>query len=187
MEAGARQVALVVVRRDDRAALLEQRPVALRAVADADGAFAQRQLLRAEHARLAVQEGEDLAPLRVDDRQRAGSAGGEGGERRDAGAGQVEREREPARDGEPDADSREAAGAETDGEPVEVGRMRAGLAQQRVHVLEQRLRARDALAEQLVVVHERARRDRGRRIEGQRQHSSISTALPAPACRKRTA
>ena len=65
--------------------------------------------------------------------------------------------------------------------------MRARLAQQRVDVLEQRLRPRDALAEHLVVVHERTRGDRGRRIESQRQHSSISTALPPPACRKRTA
>ena len=147
----------------------------------------KRQLGRSEDLRLAVQEGEDLAPLCVDDGQRFRRAGGQRRERRDAGAGDVEREREPACDREPDADSREAARAEADREPVEVGRMSARLAQQRVHVLEQRLRPRDALAEHLVPVHERARRDRRRRIESQRQHSSISTALPAPACRKRTA
>jgi hypothetical protein len=49
-----------------------------------------------------------------------------------------------------------------------------------------------ALAEHLEMsirtrVHERTRRDGGRRIEGQPEHSSISTAPPPSACLKRTA
>jgi len=92
-----------------------------------------------------------LSRIAVRSTRRPGSAGGEGCERGDARARQIEREREPPRHREPDADPREAAGAETDGEPVEVRRVSACLAQQCVHVLEQRLRARDAFAEQLVV------------------------------------
>src|SRR3954453_9040047 len=180
-------MALVVVRGDDRTALLEQRAVACRAIADAQGALLQREILRPDDAWGAADEGEDLAPFRVDDRDPFGRAGRKRCEGRDAGARNVERERKAARDREPDADTREAARAETDREPVEVGRVRTGLAQQRVNVLEQHLRPRDALTEHFAVVDERARRDRRRRIESQGQHSSISTALPAPACRKRTA
>src|SRR5207249_8631209 len=83
--------------------------------------------------------------------------------------------------------SGEAAGADADGEPVEIAGMSARLTQQRVDVLEQRLGAGGPLAQHLAVIDQRARRDRGRRVEGQCQHSSISTALPSPACRKRTA
>ena len=79
------------------------------------------------------------------------------------------------------------AGADPDREPVEIRGVRTGLPQERIDILEERLRARDALAEHLVAVHERARRGARRRVEGQRQHSTISTALPPPACRKRTA
>ena len=59
--------------------------------------------------------------------------------------------------------------------------MRAALPQQRVDVLEQRLRARGALAEHLAVVDERARRHLRRRVERQRQHSSIETVLLLPS------
>ena len=59
--------------------------------------------------------------------------------------------------------------------------MRAALTQQRVDVLEQRLRARVALAEHLAVVDERTRCHLRRSVERQRQHSSIETILRAPS------
>src|SRR5581483_1800608 len=115
----------------------------------------------------------------------AGSSGRERRERRDAGAGQVEREGEPARRSEPDADAGEAAGADAHRERVEVAGMRAALAQERVHVLEQRLRARHALAEHFAVVDERTRRNRGGRIESEHQHSAIDTLRRSPSAWRR--
>ena len=99
----------------------------------------------------------------------------------------AERERESARGGEPDADAGEAPRADPDCEATDVRRVRARLTKERVDVLEQRLRTRKALAEHLVPVHESTRRDPRRGVESQCQHSEISTALPPPACRKRTA
>ena len=65
--------------------------------------------------------------------------------------------------------------------------MRASLAQQRVHVFEERARTRSTLGEHLAVVDERTRRHIRRSVESQHQHSSIETTLCAsPACRKRT-
>ena len=66
--------------------------------------------------------------------------------------------------------------------------MRPTLPQQCVDVLEQRDRARSPLSEHLTVVDERTRRTIRRRIECQRQHSSIETILLAPVVwRSRTA
>src|SRR5207248_11207990 len=77
---------------------------------------------------------------------------------------------------------------DADRERVDLACMRAALAEQRVHVLEQRHGARRPLGEDLAVVDERARRNIGRSVERQRQHSSIVTILSAsPACRKCTA
>src|SRR5262249_3619378 len=65
---------------------------------------------------------------------------------------------------------------------------RTALPQQRVDILEQQLCARNALAEHLAVVDERARRDLCRRVERERQHSSTVTARTSPAtCAIRTA
>ena len=59
--------------------------------------------------------------------------------------------------------------------------MRAALAEQRVDVLEQRLRARPPLAEHLAVVDERTRRNLRRRVERKDQHSSIETFRRSPS------
>ena len=96
--------------------------------------------------------------------------GGEGVERRDPGRRQVESEGQPACEREPDPRAGETARPGADGERVEVGRAGAGLPEQGVHVLEQGACPRDALAEQLAVGDERARRRLRRRVERQDQH-----------------
>ena len=81
-----------------------------------------------------------------------------------------------------------SAGPDADDESAELALVGAALPQQRVDVLEERLRARGPLGENLAVVDERARRSVSGRVERQRQHSWIETVLRAsPACRKRTA
>ena len=121
MEARARQVPFVVVGRDLCAGRLEEVAVANGAVADADrpGSTSSSAGARARGA-----GDEHLPPARVDDRDRPWCAGGERVERRDAGRRNVEREREPARGGEPDPRAREAPGAGADRERVDV-RLRA--------------------------------------------------------------
>ena len=126
-------------------------------------------LIGREHSRFSL-EHEDLPAPRIDDGHGTRRAGGEGVERRDAGHGNPEREREPARGRQPDADAGEAARPDADGEAFELTGMRARLAQQGVDVLEHRDRARRALSEHLSVGDERARRDVSRRVEGQDQH-----------------
>ena len=189
MEARARQVPLVVVRRDDRALLLEQRAVAHRAVADADRARA-RPTGRRARARAARRR--RARTPRAAARRSTGTAPGAPA----ASASSVETPA-PRRSS---ASASPRAAASPMRTPVKLPGpiptasasrsrgMRAALAQQRVDVLEQRLRARHALAEHLAVVDERARRHLRRRVERQRQHSSIETTLRAPsACRIRTA
>ncbi len=122
MEAGAREVQLALVGRHDR----RRPPRAAR------GSAARRRrrtscpagdghVGRGETARLAVEQHEHLAPLRVHDGERARRARGEGVERRDAGDRDAEREREPAHRREPDPHPGEAAGADADRDRVDVG------------------------------------------------------------------
>ena len=99
MEARAWQVTLVLVRRHARPGPLEDVAVADGAVADVGRTRLDLQLGGRDRPRAGH---EDLAALRVDHRDRAGSAGGERVERRDARGGDVEREREPARGCEAD-------------------------------------------------------------------------------------
>ena len=66
-------------------------------------------------------EDEHLAAPRIDDRKGALGTGGEGGERRDAGDRELEREGEPARDREPDPRAREAARPGPDDDRREIG------------------------------------------------------------------
>ena len=69
--------------------------------------------------------------------------------------GDLEREGKASRDREPDAGAREASGAGTDDERVEVAGCAPACAQQRVDIGEQRLRAPSPLAEHLAVADER--------------------------------
>src|SRR5581483_697351 len=188
VKAGPRNVPLVAVPRNETAARLDLSAVAARAVADVQRSLLDRQHARGEHGRLTSEEREDLATPRVDHRRCPWGSRRECVERRDPCALNVQREREPARDREADAHAGEAARADPDRERIEVARMRAALAEQRVDVLEQRLGARGPLAENFTIVDERTRRNVGRRIERKGQHSSISTTRRAsPACRIRTA
>ena len=168
MEAGARQVALVLVGRHDGARLLEHVAVAHGAVADARSRPGSRSSSAGAIARGPGHE--DLAPrLASITGDRTRSARRERVEGRDAGGRNVEREREPARDREADPDPGEAARPGPDGEPAQVARVRACLAHERVDVGQQRRRARDALAEHFAVVDERARGALSRGVEGQDQ------------------
>ena len=107
MEAGARDVALVVVGRDLGAALLERVAIAHGAVADADAAGRRaRRSAGTTTTGSPSSLGEDLLPLRVDHRERAGRARGQRVERRDAGDRDAERERERPRGRERHADAR---------------------------------------------------------------------------------
>src|SRR5712692_11769800 len=113
MEARARKVQLAVIRRDLRPGPLEMLAVADGAVADAraPGRLERR---GGKGDDLTVLPREDLAPLRVDDRNCLRRPGRECVESRDAGHGKVERERQPARGREAEPDTREAAGPDPD-------------------------------------------------------------------------
>ena len=77
----------------------------------------------------------------------------------------------------------EAARPDPDGERAEVARMRPALAQQRVDVLEQRLRARDPLAEHLAVGATRGGRRRARSSPPPSQCRTPASALCDPHTR----
>ena len=176
VERGPGSVARVVVGRDHGPARLEHVPVANGAVADAEPAAGVH--LVGRHGDSARDE--HLAPPGVDHRQRAVGAGRERVERRYPGPVDPQREREPPRDGQPYPRAREAPRPRADDERIEVGGPRGRLPEQRVDVLEQRLRHRRALAQHLAVVDEGARGDVSRRVEGQDQHSKALVA----ACRR---
>ena len=73
---------------------------------------------------------------RVHDRQRAGRAGGERVERRDARDRQLERQRQPARRREAEPQPGEAPGPGADDDPGQLRALGAARAQQLVGVLE---------------------------------------------------
>src|SRR5438105_6257146 len=73
VEPRARDVPLVLIGRNDRAARFEERAVAPRTVADADRSGRDREIRGREHGWLAVEEREDLAPACIHHRDRAGS------------------------------------------------------------------------------------------------------------------
>ena len=148
--------------------------VAQRAVADAERP-ADSTSCGAQRGGLAVHQREDLAPPRVDHGQRTGRARGERGERRDA------RDRERRARARARAPSRgpcrspvKLPGPDADGERVELARLDARLAQQRVDVREHgdgaARRARPAPRRR-----ERARSSRRRRgVKRECQHRSNS-------------
>ena len=143
-------------------------------VADARRPRIEPQLVRGQHCRGVVDEREYLSATRVNDRQCAGRASGQRVERRDTGRRDAERQREPARGRESDADAREAARPNADRERLDVPGMHPGLPEQRVEVLEQGHGPRRPLAEDFTVVDERARRDVSRRVESQDHHRAQS-------------
>ena len=167
MEAGAHEMALVVVRRDLRPALLEDRAVANRAVADAKLAELDLELLRRDDHGPGR---EHLPAAGVDHGQCAWSAGRERLERGDACRRQVEREREPARRSEAEAQPREAAGAGADHEPGQVRAPEIRIAQQIVRGFEHGSRSGDAFSQQLVVPDERRRGHARRGVKSESQH-----------------
>src|SRR5919198_3302041 len=155
MEAGARKVPLVVVRRDLCAGRLEHRSVAEGTVADAERSRLEFQSLRLEDDGPRAVEGEDLAPARIDDGERAGRGGRPRPERRDPGEGEVERKREPARRREPEPQAGEAAGPRADDEPGQVSLAGPGLAQQLIDVLEHADGPGDPLSQHRSIPNER--------------------------------
>ena len=187
MEARAREVPLVVVRRHDRAG----------SPRGARGSEPRRRRRRRARARprAAAGSAHDLAvDCSTKTSRRFASITGIASGAPAASAASVETpatgrssdEREPARDGEADADAGEAAGADADRERR---RARAGSTAARSSSASTssstlaRVAARSPST--VAVVDERARRDRRRGVEGERQHaveSSIERRLDAPLC-----
>ena len=159
-------MALVGVRRDLGAGCLEHLAVADGAAADVDSSRLDGEVGRGDHPAW----NEDLAAPRIDDGHCSRRAGRQRVERRDTGRRDAERQREPARGREADADAREAARPDAHREPLDVPGMHPGLPEQRVDVLEQGHGPRRPLAEDFTVVDERARRDVSRRVESQDHH-----------------
>src|SRR6266545_7291058 len=126
MEARPWDVALVLVRRNLGAGGFEHRPVANGAATHIDGARRDFQLTGREHSRLPLQH-EDLPAPCIDDGHGTRRSGGESVERRDAGHGNPQGEREPTRGRQPDADPGEAAWPDADSEPLELTGMRPRL------------------------------------------------------------
>ena len=170
MEAGPRQMAFVIVGRNLGAARLQHGAVAERAVADADGPGLELELLRLPDRRLGPVEDEDLAPARIDDRQRTRRAGGQRAEGRNAGDRDVERERQPARRGEPESQAGEAARPGPDYEPRQIALLGPGFAQQLVNVLEHADGPGDPFSQHRSVPHERRRGNARRGVKGESQH-----------------
>src|SRR5262249_36523178 len=120
-------VALVVVRRYDPACSLDRRAVAHRSVADILASGLDAETGGRKAARLAADEGEDLAAPSVDHGDGPGGAGGEGIERGDTRDRELQREAEAARSSEPDPHPGEAAGTDADDQEIELRRPEAGL------------------------------------------------------------
>ena len=108
---------------------------------------------------------EHLAPARVDHRQRAGCAGRQRVERRDARDGHAARQREAACEREPEPRAGEAARACSDDDRLDVLGRRTDLRQQVVGVGEHPEGSSRALGERLVAGHDRDRRDMGGGVE----------------------
>ena len=92
----------------------------------------------------------------------------------------VQREREGPASGQAHPKPREAARTGADDDALQVLRLRIVLGEQLVHALEQVLGPPRPLAEHVVVLEERARRDVGRSVKRERQHvrSRSSSGLP---------
>ena len=184
MEGSAGHVQRGVRRRHLRAARDEQIAIAAGAVADEDAARRDHELVGRDGERAGD---EDLAAPRVDDRKCALRSGGERSEGGDAGDGQVEREREPARHGEADPGAGEAAGAGADDDPVQVRGHDTGRRQEGVDVGEERLRPGRALPEGHAVGHERTRREVSCGVEREDQHAQDLLAAFCRRCRPKSA
>jgi hypothetical protein len=160
-------VQLVLVRWDEGAHALERRSVADGARADAQGARLEIEVVGREGAR---PRNEYLTPPGIDHRKGSRARCGQRVERRHARAGDAERDREPASNGQPDTGAREAAGAGPHDESVYVVGLDTRVRQERVDVYEKGARSPRSLAEHTLTVEERARRDVRRCVEGQYEH-----------------
>src|SRR5918993_1624282 len=186
---------LVVVAGDLYAEPLERRAIAHGSAAEAERSRRELQLVRRDGTR-AVHE--DLAAPRIDDGIGIRRRGRKRCERRHADAGKVERKPQAAGECEADPGAREAARSRSHDQSVEIRSAGPGRREQVVDVLEQRSREPDALAQDLAVAHERARRDVRRGVEGEDEHqempcsSAVSTEVSAtrraspPACSSTT-
>ena len=132
---------------------------------------ARRSVRRRQRGDGAVDDGEHLAPARVDHGQRARRAGGERVERRDT-APRAGRARAPARGAaaRPMRSPVKLPGPVPTTRPSSCARPHAAAAEQRVHVLEQRERPRRRLGEHLAVPDERARGDVGCGVPREQEH-----------------
>ncbi len=175
MEPGARDVQVASVGRHHGPCALQHLPVANRAVPDAHRPGRRPELPGSDGARA---RHEHLAPPRVDHGQHALPAGRERVERGDARSRDLERERQAACGGEPDAGAREAAGAGTDDDALQRCGLQPCVTQQPVDVDEQRDGTRRPLAEHLAVIDERAGGDASRGVEREDQHARVLLAAP---------
>ena len=185
-------------RADDAPALGDLPAVAHRAVADVGSPPLDREVGRGEAARLAADEREDLAPLRVDHRNGPRGACGQGVQRRDTGDGDAQGDGEGPRGDEAHAQPRVAAGPGADDDPVDVARVEAGLLQELLGVLQHPHGSGSSLAEHLAVADERDRRHVGGRVKREDQHLRIGlfpglfrrireqSVYAPPWCRNRT-
>jgi hypothetical protein len=146
---------------------LEDAPVANGPVSDDPSSRRELEVSRGDHHRAFRAAGEHLASRGVDHGHGSRSAGREGIERGHAGHRDLEGQREPARRRDPHADSREASGADSNDQRVEISRGEGLLGQELVGVREHADRLRRPLCEQLVVRRERDARDRRRCVKGQ--------------------
>ena len=156
--------------RDLRSELFQHFAIPDGAVADAERAGLELELLRRRAEGLTLHAREDLPPAGVHDRQCPGGAGREGVERRDPGDGHVQSEGQPARCGEAHAQAGEAAGAGSHHDTVQLERLHPGLAQQLVGVFEHPDGPGGALSEHLSVPDERGRGNARRGVKRECQH-----------------
>ena len=168
--AGPRNVALVVVRRDDAVPGFDLGAEADGAVADVGGPPCDFEPFGGEATRLAGHEREDLLALPVDQGHRARSARGEGVQRGDAGDGDVEGEGQRAGSDEAHAEARVAPRARADRDPLHLARFEARGLEQLLDVLEHPDRARGALAEDIPIAREGDRRHVRGSVKREDQH-----------------
>ena len=167
VEARARDVALVVVRRHDGAAAARASRGSGRRRPDAERPRLELEVVRRDARGPATNTSRRRASITG---QAPGCAAASASSVETPAPGSSSASAEPARERESDSRAGEAARARCR-RRARRGRPASSLPrEQRVDVLEQRARRPDALAEHAPVVDERARRDVGRGVEGEDEH-----------------